>query len=254
MRTAGGSAGTLGPLRRRNLSQEIAEALTEEIASGRLKAGERLRSERDLCETFAVSRSSVREAIKTLQSRGLVEGRPGGGTFVSSQGLETLVQVPSGPVSITEAEVHYLFEVREMLEPGIARLAAIRARPSDITALTRLLERQERFTEAGRYTSAHDARFHQQLARISGNPVLMRLEEGVMRLLGAAREPALRAASDAGVRFRLDRHWAILHAIAAHDTEAAAACSLEHLNHAQATALRAVRNQPQPDEDMPSSQ
>jgi GntR family transcriptional repressor for pyruvate dehydrogenase complex len=243
MRNAGGGAGTLGPLRRRNLSQEIAEALTQEIASGRLKPGERLGSERALCETFAVSRSSVREAIKTLQSHGLVESRPGGGTFVSRQGLDTLVRVPSGPTSITEAEVHYLFEVREMLEPGIARLAAERARPADIAALTRLLERQERFIEAGRYTSAHDARFHEHLARISGNPVLMRLEEGVMRLLGAAREPALRAASDAGVRFRLDRHWAILRAIAVHDADAAAACSLDHLRHARATAIRAVRAQ-----------
>src|SRR5215212_4211942 len=87
----------LRPLRRRTLSEEIAAILAEQIARGHLKPGARLRSERDLSEAFAVSRSSVREAIKTLESRGLVQGRHGGGTFVCRQGLEALVRVPSGP-------------------------------------------------------------------------------------------------------------------------------------------------------------
>src|SRR6266545_3601024 len=115
------------PLRRRNLSHEIAEILGEQIARGELKPGQRLRSERDLSEAFAVSRSSVREAIKSLESRGLVEGRQGGGTFVCQPGLEALVQLPTAPLTVNEAEVLHLFEVREMLEPAMARLAASRA-------------------------------------------------------------------------------------------------------------------------------
>src|SRR5215204_2168995 len=139
-----GRSATVRPLHRRNLSHEIAEILAEQITRGELQPGARLRSERDLSEAFAVSRSSVREAIKTLESRGLVQGRHGGGTFVCRQGLEALVRVPSGPVAFGEAEVRALYEVREMLDPGIARLAAERARPADVAVLTRMLERHER--------------------------------------------------------------------------------------------------------------
>jgi GntR family transcriptional repressor for pyruvate dehydrogenase complex len=236
----------LRPVRRRNLSQEIAAILAEQIAGGQLKPGERLRSERDLSDAFAVSRSSVREAIKTLESRGLVEGRQGGGTYVRHQSLDTLVQVPTGPVSVTEAEVRALYEVREMLDPGIARLAAERATKADISTLCRMLERHERRAAAGRYTSDDDTRFHLRLATISGNPVLPRLLEGVMRMLAAVREPALRTASNAGMRVSLATHWEIVRAVEAHDAERAAAIALYHHGRAQETALRIVRRQTAP--------
>src|SRR5204863_7551354 len=99
-------------------------------------------------------------------------------------------------------------------------------------------ERQETLVDADRYTSEDDAGFHLRLARVSANPVLIRLMDGVMRLLGEAREPALRAA---GHRVRLAGHWQILHAIEAHDADAAAAAALEHLTRARDTALKAVR-------------
>src|SRR5215216_5753981 len=211
----------LRPLRRRNLSEEIAAILAEQIARGHLKPGARLRSEREMSEAFAVSRSSVREAIKSLESRGIVEGRQGGGTFVRSQGLDTLVRVPAGPVCVTEAEVRSLYEVRELLDPGIARLAAQRATAADVAALRRLLERHQRQVDQGRYGSSEDTRFHLRLARIAGNPVLLRLLEGVMHMLAAVREPALRAASNAGVRFSLQAHWQIVCAVEARDPDGA---------------------------------
>lgn len=229
------------PIRRRNVSQEIAAKLAQDIALGRYKPGERLRSERDLCEEFDVSRSSVREAIKTLESRGLVEGRQGEGTFVRRQGLDMLVQLPAAPVSVNEVEVQHLYEVREMLEPPMARRAAERATAADVAALCRLMERQERLVEQGRYTSQDDARFHLKLAAIAGNPVLTRLLEGVMHLLGVVREPALRAASTAGLRVTLARHWQILRAVEAHDPDTAERHAREHLSGALATAIKVIR-------------
>ncbi len=231
------------PVRRRNLSRAIADALAEEIARGRLKPGERLPSERDLSDAFAVGRSSVREAIKTLESRGLVEGRQGEGTFVRSLSLAALVQVPPVPVSVGETEVRRLFEVRTLLEPGIARLAAERVTNADIVALRRLLERQERLIAGGRYGSEDDARFHLRIARITGNPVFTRLLDGVMRLLADVREPALRAATTAGRRVNLAGHWEILGALEARDPVRAATCALRHLDGAEATALQILREQ-----------
>lgn len=237
-------AGGVRPIRRRNVSQEVVERLAADISHGRLKPGERLRSERGLSETFSVSRSSVREAIKTLESRGLVEGRQGKGTFVRRQGIETLVQLPPAPVPVNEERVVQLFEVRELLEPGIARLAAERARPADIASLRRLLEQQAARVETGRYTSDDDARFHVRVARITANPVLIRLLEGVMQLLAAVREPALRAATTAGLRVTLAGHWELVKGIEAHDPDAAAATAHHHLEGARATAIRVIREAP----------
>lgn len=233
--------GALRPVRRRNLSHVVAEALAAEIVQGRLRPGERLRSERDLSEAFAVGRSSVREAIKALESRGLVEGRHGEGTFVRGQGLDTLVQVPTGPVAVTEAEVRHLFEVRELLEPGIARLAADRARPVDVAALRGLLQRQERLFEARRYASDEDRRFHVRVARISGNPVLIRLLDGVMRMLGEVRDPALHAAAYSGRRTTLDGHWNLVRAIEARDPHAAAEAVLHHLAASRDSEIAVIR-------------
>jgi GntR family transcriptional repressor for pyruvate dehydrogenase complex len=246
MRVSGNGRGgaPVRPIRRRNVSHELVERLQAEILSGRLQPGARLPSERELSERYGVSRSSVREAIKTLESRGLVEGRQGKGTFVRPQGLEHLVQPPAGPVSVNEAEVRHLFEVREILEPAIVRLAAARARRADFTALRRLLEQQVARVEAGTYSSDDDARFHVRLARITGNPVLIRLMEGVMHLLGVVREPALRAAAASGnLRVRLEGHWEVLRALEARDADAAAERVMQHLAAARALALRVLREQ-----------
>jgi GntR family transcriptional regulator, transcriptional repressor for pyruvate dehydrogenase complex len=231
------------PIRRRNVSQEVVERLASEIGQGRLKPGERLRSERDLSETYAVSRSSVREAIKTLESRGLVEGRQGKGTFVRTLGLETLIQLPAAPMLVNETAVRQLFEVRDLLEPGIARAAATRARPGDIAAIRRMLERHEERAEQGKFTSDDDARFHLRLARLTDNPVLIRLLEAVMSLLAVVREPALRAAAEAGMRVKLSPHWDILQAVEARDPDAAAVRMSQHLANARETAIRVIRQQ-----------
>ena len=239
--TAVQADGALRPVRRRNISHKIADRLAEQIRQGRRRPGERLPSERDLSEAFEVSRSSVREAIKTLESRGLVEGRQGEGTFVRRPGLETLVQLPAVPVSVTEHEVLHLFEVREMLEPAVARTAVEQASAADLAALRRMMQHQERLVESGRYASDDDTRFHLRLVRITGNPVLIRLLEGVMDMLAVVRDPALRAASTAGLRVTLAGHWDIVRAIEAHDSDRAAANVAEHLQAARVTAIRSIR-------------
>jgi GntR family transcriptional repressor for pyruvate dehydrogenase complex len=234
--------GALRPVRRRNISHTIAERLADQIRQGRRRPGERLPSERDLSEAFEVSRSSVREAIKTLESRGLVEGRQGEGTFVRRPSLEALVQVPAVPVSVTEREVLHLFEVREMLEPAVARTAAEQSSAADLAALRRMMQQQERMVENGRYSSDDDTRFHLRLVRITGNPVLIRLLEGVMHMLAVVREPALRAASTTGLRVTLAGHWDVVRAVEAHDPGLAAEKMADHLRGARATAIRSIRD------------
>lgn len=232
------SAG-LQPIRRTNLSAAIADRIAEQIVAGRLAAGSRLQSERELSDLFGVGRSSIREAIKSLESRGLVEGRQGEGRFVRAQDVAGLVRAPSGPVSVTERELIQLYEARTIVEPGMAALAAGRATRRDLTPLRRLLEQHELGVRKGRYGGAEDTAFHMKVAELADNPLLARLLEAILHMLHAAREPALRSAG--GLKISLEGHWQILRAIEAHDAAAVQAAALGHLQRAQETALAIVR-------------
>lgn len=234
-----GDGSSLGPVRRTNLSAAIADRIAENIAQGKLPAGSRLQSERELSDLFGVGRSSIREAIKTLESRGLVEGRQGEGRFVRAQDLAGLVQQPAGPLSVTEREVAQLYEARTIIEPGMAALAAGRALRRDLAATRRLLERHEERVRAGTYGGAEDTAFHLRVAAMAENPLLARLLEAVLQALHAIREPALRTAPS--LRLSLDGHWRVLEALEAHDVPAAHEAALAHLDRSRQLALDVVR-------------
>src|SRR3954464_15711113 len=106
---------TFRPLQR---YEQIAERLAGDIRSGLLAPGERLPSERELARVLEVSRASVREAIGALQVQGVVETRPGAGTFVSAR--------PPVGEAPHDASPSAVLEARAQLEPAVARLAALR--------------------------------------------------------------------------------------------------------------------------------
>ncbi|HLZ71185.1 MAG TPA: FadR/GntR family transcriptional regulator [Dehalococcoidia bacterium] len=234
-----GDAASLGPVRRTNLSAAIADRIAESIAQGKLPAGSRLQSERELSDLFGVGRSSIREAIKTLESRGLVEGRQGEGRFVRAQDLAGLVRPPAGPLSVSEREVAQLYEARRIIEPGMAALAAERGGRRDLAAARRLLERHEERVNAGSYGGAEDTAFHLKVAAMAENPLLARLLEAVLQALHAIREPALR--STPSIKLSLAGHWRVLEALEAHDPDAAQNAALAHLDRARRLALDVVR-------------
>lgn len=229
------------PVRRTNLSAAIADRIAEQIALGKLQAGSRLQSERELSDLFSVGRSSIREAIKSLESRGLVEGRQGEGRFVRAQEVSGLIQPPAGPLSVSEREMQQLYEARGIVEPGMAALAAERALTRDLTAARRLLERHEARVHDGNYGGADDNAFHLKVAAMANNPLLARLLGAVLDVLHAAREPALRSAQ--GLRISLAGHWDVLRALEAQDPEAARQAMLVHLGRARQLAVDVVRSQ-----------
>jgi GntR family transcriptional repressor for pyruvate dehydrogenase complex len=225
-------------LRRVNVSAEIARRIAEQIERGELTPGSRLRSERELSDLYGVGRSTIREAIKTLESRGLVEGRQGEGRFVRALQLSGIVQTPSGPVVVSEQEIRQLYEVRLIVEPAMAALAARRARRRDIVAVQRMLAQHAKLLERGRYGGAEDNAFHLRLAAMAENPLLSRLLEAVLHVLHTHREPALRAGPPRTLS--LEGHRAILAAVAAGDAEGARAAMIEHLSRARETAVSII--------------
>ncbi len=179
------------PVRRSRLYEGIIEQVHALIADGRLKPGDQLPPERVLAETFGVSRTSVREALRALELRGLITGKQGGGTFVRSVSAEDLVRPMASALLAGKREIAELFELREMIEPPIARKAAERAEPRHLAELERILDQQRLKVERGQPYPDEDAAFHYTVAVAASNAPLLRLVDVVLELLRESRSTYL---------------------------------------------------------------
>ena len=223
------------PIKSTRIYEAIVRQVKAMISEGRLKSGDQLPPERDLAEKFVVSRTSVREALRALESLGLIEIRPGEGTFVRGVSVEALIE-PLALVMLSQREaIGELFEARRLIEPSIAAFAARRATPHEIEEMTRILEDQAREITAGRTGLAQDAEFHSAIASAAHNRAISRLVHGIMDLLTQSREESL---STPGRPTRShESHRRILEAITAHDEEAARRAMLDHLLGVEALVL-----------------
>jgi len=180
-------------VRSTRIYEEIVRQIKALVADGKLKSGDRLPPERELTERFRVSRTSVREAMRALESTGLIEIRPGEGAFVRPVSVESLIE-PLALVILAQREaVAELYEARRLLEPPIAALAARRASPDEIAELARILDEQAREVSAGRTGFAQDAAFHTAIAHSSHNRAITRIVTTLMDLLAQSREESLQA-------------------------------------------------------------
>lgn len=175
-------------VRTSRLYEQIVQQIEDTILKGNLKPGDQLPAERDLAEQFGVSRTAVREAVKALREKGLVEAYTGRGTFVTNGTLHAIRQSLDLMVKIGQADgATQLVEVREILEPEIAALAAERAEEQHLAALREAvaimdasLEDAEAFIEA-------DLDFHLALAEAAGNPIILSLIDSIVGLLREQR-------------------------------------------------------------------
>jgi DNA-binding FadR family transcriptional regulator len=232
---------SFGPLRARQLYERIAEEIAAEVRSGALRPGERLPSERDLARRLEVGRSSVREALAALQLDGVVETRPGAGTFVARNARARAVErareadLEDDGALPADASPSGVLEARGLLEPGIARLAAARRGHDD--GLEALLDAMERAADpadpaARSGWSDADRLFHRRLAELTANPVLVGLADQVVALMDQPLWRRLRDESLARpgtATLFLAEHRLIAAAVADGDGEAAALHAAQHL-------------------------
>ena len=173
----------LGPIKRQRLAELVLGRMADLIKSGRWGAGEKLPSERELCDQFQVGRSSIREAVKSLEFSGLVEVRPGEGTFVTEDTSSAMGKVFARAVTLNRQDAQDLIEARRLVEAYLARLAAQRIDKEGLVELRAHWERMaETADEPDAFTKA-DADFHITLARESGNQVLLRILITIRELL-----------------------------------------------------------------------
>lgn len=209
--------------RPRSISGEVG-AYLERLIETDLAPGDKLPPERELAETLDVSRTSVREALQWLEQRRLVDRRPGRGTVVLAP--DHRVRNLADELDPGARERADVSELRTLIEPQVAGLAAARATDADLV----LLERTLADSHAGlspEESLALDLAFHAQLAHASGNPLLTSLCEVVA---GWSHDVRRRShTTRVGRRSSVRWHRAILDAVAGHDAEAATTAMTEHL-------------------------
>ena len=172
------------------LYEQIVEQIEQSVQKGDLKPGDQLPAERDLAEQFGVSRTAVREAVKALREKGLVEAYPGKGTFITSGSSNPMRQSLDRMMKSAQADaISSLVEVREILEPEIAALAALRATEENLNSLREavaVMDGAKR--DPGAYIEA-DLDFHLELAEAAANPLILSLIDSIV---GVLREQRMR--------------------------------------------------------------
>ena len=203
------------------------EQLLEEIQSGRWPVGSKIPPESQLVEQLGMSRTPVREAIRSLVQSGLLVSRQGAGTYV----LATDVGKVALRRRVEEADHEDVVQVRDGLDVVAANLAARFRTPEDLAELDRALQRREEaflHAEAAAFVDA-DIDFHVGIARAGGNPLLLDLYSTLAGAVGHA----LHTAFDVTDESRADQalHGGLLEAVRNGDPDAAAAAALALLDH-----------------------
>lgn len=165
----------------------VVEQLRQRIVSGALKPGDRLPSERDMAAQFEVSRNMVREALRMLESYGMVELRSGalGGAFIASGRTEFLARGLSDIISVGGFSLSDLLEARQGLSGIIVGLAAEHATSADLVDLESNVERAQEAASDGAWNDVAmlNIEFHLLLARATSNPVLEMLQHSIMLVM-----------------------------------------------------------------------
>ncbi|TXG83583.1 MAG: FadR family transcriptional regulator [Thermomicrobiales bacterium] len=203
--------------------EQIVRQIQDAIRDQALSEGDRLPTERELAETFGVSRSVVREPIKVLSAQGLVESRQGSGLYVRNRPVESVSRAIVLSVSPDLGSVDRLFEFRCMLEVDAARLAAVRASDAQIAAFRQTVGGYRPGPEGEpnwESFASVDNTLHEAIAKAAGNPYLSVMVESVRQLM---QDIVVLIADHAGsIDEAMRHHRRIVEAIAQRDSELAA--------------------------------
>lgn len=222
--------------RPKGLAVQLAEELSERIARGDLKPGDRLPSEHELTATYGISRTVVREAISSLKADGLVASQQGVGVFVLQASASVPFRINQADLGAVK-EVLRLLELRISLETEAAALAAMRRTDEQLGKMSEALELMSRSIEAGDDAIGPDFQFHMEVAKATDNHYF----EDLFNYLGTMAIPRTRVGiyqTDAAARsaYLQDvnrEHHSILQAIRNRDPEAARAAMRMHLTNSR---------------------
>lgn len=184
------SMNALQPVKRNKLTESIVNVLLSNIKNGTISPGSKLPPERELMKQLQVGRSTLREAVQSLALMGILEVKPGEGTFVRAIAKEEIIGPHIFVPLIDTESMADFFEARLLIEPHIAELAAKRRNDDDITAIEQTLLRTKQSMHSGRDVDRWAGQFHLQIAKASKNIVCVRFLEAILSFLVGRREHA----------------------------------------------------------------
>ncbi len=195
--------------------------LAELIRKGSLKPGDRLPAERGLAEKMRVSRATLREALRVMQLRGIIVSKQGAGNYIASGAAEDLA------LALDKLALSDIFELRLLIEPAIAALAAQRATPNDISKLESILLKQEQQIAQNNNISDTDTAFHAALAEATHNRALVEIGATLMQVIAPSRNKRLQTQQRSRLSF--SSHRAISAAVAERESNRAQHEMEEHI-------------------------
>jgi len=218
------------PIHSSKVFERVAEQIEKRILDGELCKGDRLPTERELAEQFQVSRTAVREAMKILAQKGLVDMRPGRGTIVidgasaaMQNSIGLMMKLKLGEIGGSDS----LVEFRTILEIEIAALAAARTTEKEISAMRMAIDAMdESLNDADAYIAA-DNIFHEALAQATQNALIIILISSIVNLLSEQRKQIFEV--EGGPQRGQIHHRRILESVIRRDPEAARAAMRSHL-------------------------
>jgi GntR family transcriptional repressor for pyruvate dehydrogenase complex len=183
-------------IRKKSIPEEIIRELQNLIDAGHLKPGSRLPGEREFAKMLNVSRTSLREALRTLSLLGIIENRPGSGNYLATNTTHSPIEPFSIMLSIKKGVIMEIFEARESLEGTAAELAAQRRNDANLADMEKALKNMKSCLSDPKQYSTAELQFHQAVIIAGKNRVIADLMDKVYKLLVKSRNLVRRYSSD----------------------------------------------------------
>ncbi len=231
----------LKPVKTKKIYEEIVDQIRQLLIEGHIKPGDKLPSERELIESFKVSRSSIREALSALEMMGILEVRTGEGTFIRHIRPESMMTSLAWSLYLDKGSILEMLEVRKMIEVQAVGYAAKRATEKEVNQLNETLDRMKNNIEnMGSISEKADMMFHYTIAVATQNKITIRLmdtiSDNLQHLIHATRPKLYEGKYTPELLY--NEHEKIYNAIISRDSGEARKQMLEHLSGVENEILR----------------
>ena len=219
------------------LYESVIEQIMNLIKTNELKPGDKLPPERELAEILSISRGSLREAFRVLESRGLIKSKPGGGRFIREIRKNGHNSTENIILSLEKSSILELLEAREMFEVKIAKIAAQRATPEDMELIEKALNKMSEEEEIKNDKKIEsDTEFHLAIASASHNFVFVNIIKLHLDLLKETREKTWKILGRR--EEQQEEHQTIFQAIKEHNIKKAGESMLKHLRNVKEAIIK----------------
>lgn len=218
----------------KTVQQAVARQIAELIESGNFKKGDKLPPERALAEKFKVSRSSIREAIKSLAQKNLVESRRGDGTYILADMDADIFDAFTTAFSDQKKRISDIFQFRKVIEPEIAALAAAAMNDDALNRMKVIVCDQQMKAQNGKNSSDLDASLHLEIAKATGNSIFPEMMQALDRIMKESRSEILQP--PARQKASIEAHFRILEALEQRNPARAREAMRQHIAEVEEAA------------------